>query len=188
MSGDFARFFLAPHHARRRHCPWARRHPVRPFFLPAHLVLTEPASPSANIAGPGWQALSPLGSLGPARICKSSGKVHHVSKIGKFRVITVRSVIFENMRNSPRLGEIGEIDGTFAPNMGETCPKRGELAAISVWRSVAARLHGSVAARHASFAVATQRRLGSRSATVFGIYHVDLERLAPVQRKSHTSA
>ena len=53
----------------------------------------------------------------------------HVSKLGKFHVITVSSVIFEK---HAKLTEIGEIDGTFAPNMGETCPKRGETAAISV--------------------------------------------------------
>ena len=99
----------------------------------------------------------------------------HVSKLGKFHVITVSSVIFENMRNSPRLGEIGVIDGTFAPNMGETCPKRGETAAISVRWSGAARLRGSVAARHASFAVATQRRLGSRGAKALPCRLVDGE-------------
>ena len=99
----------------------------------------------------------------------------HVSKLGKFHVITVSSVIFENMRNSPRLGEIGEIDGTFAPNMGETCPKRGETAGISVRQGGAARLCGFVAARHASFAVATQRRLGSRGAKALPCRSVDGE-------------
>ena len=59
--------------------------------------------------------------------------------------------------------------------MGETCPKRGETAAISVRWSGAARLCGSVAARHASFAVATQRRLGSRGAKALPCRSVDGE-------------
>ena len=61
---------------------------------------------------------------------------------------------------------------SMAENMAKKLPKMGR---IPVRQGGAARLRGSVAARHASFAVATQRRLGSRGAKALPCRSVDGE-------------
>ena len=54
-------------------------------------------------------------------------------------------------------------------------PKLPKMGRISVRQGGAARLCGFVAARHASFAVGTQRRLGSRGAKALPCRSVDGE-------------